>query len=353
MVSFVITLVRIWGRFPTGEYRERLDHFLHMMLSVRILAFQSLVESDIQAFEHHYGLYLAGLTKLYPYETRTCVQHLGLHIPTFLRALGPSTRFSESTCEMFNSLLQDISNNFKFGEMEITLHREFIMAARLKGLLQSKPHTSQLGEFGILTQKYIQKRVPGYAQQAWHAAHSANSARVDDAVYQCLCDWSNSASARSPSRQLFLCSSIQRGNLFYAPFASASGDSCVLFSPPCGPSSTPSDPIPGRIDAILKEPDEAVPANSQARILLLIRPFLSLEPRLAQYDPYWNHPIIGEHGARLARIYYDQVQDFTYVIEPKELVAHVVVCNYHDPDHTFPQPCVVVLSLDLKHKRYA
>ncbi|QRV87067.1 Transposase family Tnp2 protein [Ceratobasidium sp. AG-Ba] len=115
-VSFVFTLVRVWGNLPsTNELRQRLDHFLHLVLCVRILAFQSLVESDIDAFEHHYHTYLDGLTKLYPYEKRTSVQHAGLHIPTFLRALGPSTRYSESTCEMFIGLLQDISTNFKFG----------------------------------------------------------------------------------------------------------------------------------------------------------------------------------------------------------------------------------------------
>ncbi|EUC60721.1 transposase family Tnp2 protein [Rhizoctonia solani AG-3 Rhs1AP] len=115
-VPFVITLVRLWGISPVGPYRERLDNFLHLMLAVRILAFQSLVESDILAFEHHYQTYLSQLAELYPYESRIPVQHLGLHLPAFLRALGPSTRYSESTCEMFNGLLQDISTNFKFGE---------------------------------------------------------------------------------------------------------------------------------------------------------------------------------------------------------------------------------------------
>ncbi|KAH7332668.1 hypothetical protein B0J17DRAFT_580019, partial [Rhizoctonia solani] len=116
LVSFVLTLVRLWGTEAQGQFRNRLDNFLHLMLAVRILSFQSLVESDIAAFEYHYSKYLQGLSKLYPYASRTPSQHMGLHIPQFLRTLGPSTRLSESTCKMFIGMLQDIGTNFKFGE---------------------------------------------------------------------------------------------------------------------------------------------------------------------------------------------------------------------------------------------
>lgn len=116
MVSLSITLVRLWGCQPTGPFRERLDHFLHLVLAVRILAFQSLTESDISAFDTHYREYFGALTELYPHETVTYYQHTGLHIPMFLRLLGPSTRYSENTGEMFNQMLQDVNTNFKFGE---------------------------------------------------------------------------------------------------------------------------------------------------------------------------------------------------------------------------------------------
>ncbi|KAH7335572.1 hypothetical protein B0J17DRAFT_576179, partial [Rhizoctonia solani] len=116
LVSFVLTLVRLWGTEAQGQFRNRLDNFLHLMLAVRILSFQSLVESDIAAFEYHYSKYLQGLSKLYPYASQTPSQHMGLHIPQFLCTLGPSTRLSESTCEMFIGMLQDIGTNFKFGE---------------------------------------------------------------------------------------------------------------------------------------------------------------------------------------------------------------------------------------------
>jgi hypothetical protein len=116
LVSFTITLVRLWGQEGTlAPLRVHLDNFLHLMLAVRILAFQSITEQDITAFELHYGAYLEGLKTLYPLSSFNCVQHLGLHIPHFLRSLGPSTRWSESTCEQFIGMFQKISTNFKFG----------------------------------------------------------------------------------------------------------------------------------------------------------------------------------------------------------------------------------------------
>ncbi|KAG9084185.1 hypothetical protein FRC06_004183 [Ceratobasidium sp. 370] len=117
-VSFTLTLIRLWGQdntIPHGPLRERLDNFLHLMLTIRILSFQSLTELDVVAFEQHYSTYLQGLKRLYPSSTFVPVQHYGLHIPQFLRALGPSTRYSESTCEQFVGMFQNISTNFKFG----------------------------------------------------------------------------------------------------------------------------------------------------------------------------------------------------------------------------------------------
>ncbi|KAG8706996.1 hypothetical protein FRC11_007780, partial [Ceratobasidium sp. 423] len=163
LVSFVLTLVRLWGTEPRGPFREHLDHFLHLMLAVRVLSFQSLVESDIVAFEYHYGKYLNGLSKLYPYASRMPTQHMGLHIPTFLRSLGPSTQFSESTCEMFIGMLQDIGTNFRFGDLEMTIHREFIMAAQLKGLVAQESFTAGLGQFGDIARKYLGGKIPGRA----------------------------------------------------------------------------------------------------------------------------------------------------------------------------------------------
>ncbi|KAF8686600.1 hypothetical protein RHS04_00032 [Rhizoctonia solani] len=333
LVSFVITLVRLWGTEPSGLLRDCLDNFLHLMLAVRILSFQSLVESDIVAFEYHYKEYLQGLSKLYPYASRIPTQHMGLHIPGFMRALGPSTRLSESTCEMFIGILQDIGTNFKFGDLELTIHREFIMAARLKGLVEQDSFRSGLGQFGNIVQKYLGGRFPGRLGSGWKTSRIVCSTAVDSDITLILNTWATLHNMPCFPRQVYPCSTIQQGNVVYAPYTHSAGDSCVLF---CHPSIV--GPQPGRIDTIIEDPDNS-------RILLLVRPFVPLSNDNSVFDPYWAHPLIGEKGAGIARLYYDQVSLTALVIEPKDMVAHVAVCSYYDS--RISQAQVVVLSLDL------
>ncbi|KDN36453.1 hypothetical protein RSAG8_10845, partial [Rhizoctonia solani AG-8 WAC10335] len=333
LVSFVFTLVRLWGIEPCGPFRDRLDNFLHLMLAVRILSFQSLVESDIAAFEFHYGEYLRGLSQLYPYASRMPTQHLGLHIPAFLRALGPSTRFSESTCEMFIGMLQDIGTNFKFGDLEVTIHREFIMATRLKGLVEQDSFSSGLGQFGDIAQKYLGGKIPGRVRSGWTTHRIASPTTSDSDISLILNTWATSQGMPSSPSQVYTCSSIQQGNVFYAPFTHSAGDSCVLV---CHPSIV--GPHPGRIDTIVEDPQNS-------RILLLIRPFLPLSADDSRFDPYQAHPLVGQDGAAIARLYYDEVASSAMVIEPKDIVAHVAVCNYYDS--RISRGLVAVLSLDL------
>ncbi|KAG9097671.1 hypothetical protein FRC06_007326 [Ceratobasidium sp. 370] len=257
-VSFTITLVRLWGMdMSSAAVRQRLDHFLHLMLAVRILAFQTLSDLDIDAFELHYGAYLSGLKVLYPTSTVIPVQHLGLHIPQFLRSLGPSTRWSESTCEQFIGMFQNISTNFKFGDLELTLHREFVMAARLRGMIDNRSFTAPLGEFGKVVQDYLHRYVPGQAPLSWQTSHSRDPIVVPELVHQSLTDWSE---------------------------------------------AQPQDPTSGT-----------------PRIVLIVRAFKPLTEQDALQDPYRNHPIIGSNGAGIVQIYYNNLEEESHLIEPRDL----------------------------------
>lgn len=114
IISLPITLIRLWTHAEVA-LQTRLTHFLHLSISVRILAYQSLTSYDINMFQYHYQQYLDGLKSLYPFCTVVPVQHLGLHIPYFLNALGPRTRYTENTCEMFIGILEDMSTNSRLG----------------------------------------------------------------------------------------------------------------------------------------------------------------------------------------------------------------------------------------------
>ncbi|KAG8713395.1 hypothetical protein FRC11_012299 [Ceratobasidium sp. 423] len=82
IVSLPITLIRLWGCAGIdSDYQERLDHFLHLSVVIRILSYQTITAHDINLFEYHYTQYLLGFKGHYPFSSIVLVQHLGLHIP--------------------------------------------------------------------------------------------------------------------------------------------------------------------------------------------------------------------------------------------------------------------------------
>ncbi|KAG8720110.1 hypothetical protein FRC09_010104 [Ceratobasidium sp. 395] len=119
LVSFTFTLIRLWGQASVGALRERLDHFLHLTIPIRILGYHARTEADVQTFEHHISIYLNDVKRLYPTCSIIPTQHYALHIPHFLRQLGPAVRFNENPAEMFVGMLQDVHTNFKRGDSHI------------------------------------------------------------------------------------------------------------------------------------------------------------------------------------------------------------------------------------------
>jgi hypothetical protein len=227
------------------------------------------------------------------------------------------------------------------GDLEQTLHREFVMASRLKGMLECSSFVEPLEEFGDVVKDFLQQHIPSQVQQTWQTTHSDSPTTVHASVYEALGSWSNARSTRGFPRSLFICTKITYGNVVYTPYTSSNGNGCVVFS---GPTLSPTL-LPGRIEFILKEPENLV--TGKPRIILLVRAFRPLANEDSLHDPYFNHPIIGARGASIARLYYDELETDTHLIEPRDLVSHVAVCPYVDPEGTLAQSAIVVLSLDL------
>ncbi|KAG9126562.1 hypothetical protein FRC07_002972 [Ceratobasidium sp. 392] len=304
LVSFTVTLVRLWGHSAVGPFREALDNFLHLSLAIRILSYQTTTKPDDQAFDHHYRTYLDTVKLIYPHCSITTVQHLGLHIPYFLRNLGPAARFNENPAEMFIGMLQDIPTNWKIGDLGVTLHNEFNMAADLQGLLKDPSVIQSLGIVGDSLTEYIRGRYPGRPNEllsGWQTVHQGQPFRLDDAAH-------------------------------------------ILFR-----SIASDSPIHGRIESILEEPRSAVPTGSTPRITLLVRRFKPLNSADHFLDPYGQHPVIGIRGYQIAQLCYREFLPTAFIIEPRDIVCHIATCDYHDADLKFLTPCVVVISLDLRH----
>ncbi|KAG8717598.1 hypothetical protein FRC08_007123 [Ceratobasidium sp. 394] len=105
--------------------------------------------------------------------------------------------------------------------------------------------------------------------------------------------------------------------------------------------------VPGRIEAILQEPDCV---DGGARIIVLARAFTPLSVKDAANDPYGNHPIVGATHMNIMGLFYDSIDlNRVHIIEPEDIVSHIAVCGFTDPHGTMSAPCVVILDLDMKH----
>ncbi|QRV96139.1 Transposase family Tnp2 protein [Ceratobasidium sp. AG-Ba] len=347
LITLPFTLIRIWST-SNQTLQKRLENLLHLSIAVRILSYQSLTDHDIRYFEVHYQAYLSDLKELYPYETVVPVQHLGLHIPQFMRKFGPPTRYSKNTCEMFIGMLEEISTNLRSGELEQTLHRELIMAANVKALLESSNFSDVLQPYAGIIGEFLQQRYPGSEQpssQGWHTKRRGEAINIDPETYGMLSFWAKSNGTRPFTRHLHVCELLRRGNVVYQPFKTSRANSCIQFLRPGNTAA-----VPGRIEAILQEPNNAVQAPNLPRILVLARAFNPLSEQDAKNDPYHNNSIVGSQGFRIMRMFYDSVDvQQVYILEPKDIVSHVAICGFFDSERKMSAPCSVILDLDLKH----
>ncbi|KAG8719474.1 hypothetical protein FRC09_011093 [Ceratobasidium sp. 395] len=342
LISLPITLIRLWSSKP--ELREYLDNFLHFSIAVRLHSYQSLTDRDESLFERHYQEYVDKLKTLYPFNSITPVQHLGLHIPYFMRKLGPSTRYTENTCEMFIGMLEDISTNSRIGELEQTLHRELIMAANLGATMSKWGISGVLKPLADLIRSFLDKRYASGDPQpsaTWITKHKNNLMTLDQATYGTLSMWAhNNNQTRGFARQLHICDELRYGHVVYQPFTGARNNSGISFRP-----RGVFHAVPGRIDAILQEPSGV---DGAARIIILARAYNPLSTQDAANDIYRNHPLVGEAHLNIMRLFYDTMDlNNVHILEPEDIVSHIVACSFVDTDRKMSEDCVVILDIDM------
>ncbi|KAG8699824.1 hypothetical protein FRC08_005087 [Ceratobasidium sp. 394] len=249
---------------------------------------------------------------------------------------------------MFVGILEDISTNSRIGELEQTLHRELIMAANLKAMIEKWNFSQILDPYAEIIGDILDKRYPG-AQQvsstSWHAKHNDNPMIMDEATFNVLSTWARNNHIQAFTRRLHICEQLRRGHVVHQPFTQSRNNSGVLFRP-----RGTTRAVPGRIEAILQEPDDVMGVLPQPRIIVLARTFNPLTPDDAIKDPYRNNPIVGASRFNIMSLFYDVLDEsHMHIIEPGDIVSHIAVCSFADPARIMLEPCVVIVDLDMKH----
>ena len=98
------------------------------------------------------------------------------------------------------------------GELEQTLHREFIMAANLRDLLDRQSFTDTLAPFSHIVGEFLRTRYPGSERAnpgTWKASHNGRAVALDTLTFDALRGWAGTNNIRPFTRHLFICTKLR------------------------------------------------------------------------------------------------------------------------------------------------
>ena len=114
-IHLVVTLPRLWGH-DTGRKKVILINFMHLVHAVQIARMHTTSEYLAGLYRYHYKAYLTGFVDLYKEAMVKPTNHLAMHIPDFLPAMGPTHAYRTWAFERMNFTLQNLPTNKKHGK---------------------------------------------------------------------------------------------------------------------------------------------------------------------------------------------------------------------------------------------
>lgn len=121
-VHLVVTLGRCWGGDPSAQQFKLLTNFMDLVFAIETAGTLALSDDDIKLYEFHMNRYLEGFKDLYKEANMVPNHHLALHVPNFLRFLGPGPNQRTFGMERFNYVLQKLKTNRNPGEERANSH---------------------------------------------------------------------------------------------------------------------------------------------------------------------------------------------------------------------------------------
>lgn len=113
-VHLVVTLPRKWGPPDHPQY-PHLINFMHLVTALSAGSCRRLTDAKVVVYTAHTRAYLSGLLQLHPFWKLTPSQHTLLHVPRFLKSMGPTCAHRAHVFERFIYLLKAIPTNNKAG----------------------------------------------------------------------------------------------------------------------------------------------------------------------------------------------------------------------------------------------
>ncbi|KAJ7153126.1 hypothetical protein C8R43DRAFT_832523, partial [Mycena crocata] len=156
-VYMPITLIRLWSASEEGSDRRELLALTMDLVSAVLLASSRVTsQSNADACRQYLLSYRVRLQALFPQYKCHPNHHLALHIPEFLMLFGPVHGWWTFPFERMNGKLQRISTNYKPGQYEATISRQYHRMTNLK-LSMTAPSFPPL----LLSLRYLVEKLTG------------------------------------------------------------------------------------------------------------------------------------------------------------------------------------------------
>jgi hypothetical protein len=154
-VYLPLALISLWGddgtsRPATARFSHILDHTMALVSGVTIACLRTMTEAHRTAYRRCMALWIGGLQNIHPESNNRVNGHMSLHIYDFLCLFGPVHSWWCFPFERLIGQLQRLPTNHRFGtlsaplykfsfssnqhagELEPTLLRSFLHAAKLR-----------------------------------------------------------------------------------------------------------------------------------------------------------------------------------------------------------------------------
>ncbi|KAJ3530036.1 hypothetical protein NMY22_g8740 [Coprinellus aureogranulatus] len=373
-ISLVVTLIRLWsGGGPFSTAKRWLDNFLDLVIAIRYTTKRSVSDESISVVEEHILKYLQGLVELFGPEVLTINHHLSLHLPDFLRRLGPVHGWWTFAFERYNGIIQRFNTNNKFGELlvihfdrkarlidgagelESTFMRTFCRGGNLRSMMAELPDADSEGGEGILStlktafDDAFSTQFRGTLKSDLLALGSDGKAQSQDtwiigqeehllptAVYSLVSSRIDAESAYATyGRRSQLVKRIKLRGLDFTTKAESKGNAQILFRTKSAEGEMVN--AAGQIDTIFRHRYRPALSNEDVvKTYFVVKRYGELKEEDAHCDPYRKYPRLD------VRLCYNTFEDQPYIVSKDEIVAHIATCPVQWEDRVW----MVILNLD-------
>ncbi|KZV93892.1 hypothetical protein EXIGLDRAFT_786996 [Exidia glandulosa HHB12029] len=343
-----LILVELWasGSEPGSRNSELLANFNHLVAATDLVCSYSTSDAAADAYTTHYVAYRQSLRELWPNSASVPNHHYAMHNGDQLKFWGPLILLSELPFESDIGELQDINTNFHYEDMDYTMLRQISRKARLTAEIETNADFHHVDKNGNSLANILlgdqSTTVSDLHASSTTTKKATRSPKKDLPAehYTAILDYltSRGEMLRHCEQAGLTCADTvlppagQNINSFkqygrqFSTRRSHEGNSLVVVRRPLGIQ------LRGFIQDVC-----CIDFDGTMRTFLILEP---LEPVPNALNPYQRFTGLA------CQVAYDRPMAARVVVEPSQLISHLVALRCPGGTFNIPEPIIITRSLN-------